>query len=43
VALELQQLGFNARPLAGGFAAWRDGGMPLAEGEAAPQRAMSNM
>jgi len=40
VALELQQKGFRqARPLAGGFLAWRDGGMPLVEVEQVPQQA----
>jgi rhodanese-related sulfurtransferase len=32
VAQELRKKGFTlARPLAGGFAAWRDAGMPVEE------------
>jgi rhodanese-related sulfurtransferase len=41
VALELQQKGFKrARPLAGGFLAWRDSGLPLVHPE--PQSIASN-
>jgi rhodanese-related sulfurtransferase len=43
VALELQQRGFKyARPLAGGFSAWRDRGLPLTEATVGPQSAVSN-
>jgi rhodanese-related sulfurtransferase len=42
VALELQQRGFkNARPLGGGFGAWRDAGLPLTE-VVTEHRAISN-
>jgi rhodanese-related sulfurtransferase len=43
VALELQQRGYKyARPLAGGFFAWRDSGLPLVDARTVEQRAISN-